>query len=106
LRELNRIRDHGLWNGAVNVSEAGSSYVCTVNASRDALVQYVGVAGAVPDYHLALQTSVLVGTEVSTLSMDLTQSRFLVSNRRNNLYRPDGVHHTTPDNVAQPLFAC
>jgi hypothetical protein len=107
LRELNRIRDHGLWNGTVKVFEAGSSYMRTVNESEDELGRYVGISGAVLDYFLAVEASIFIGTEVSTFTTDLVQSRFFRSNRQNYHYTPNGVQHVTPDNATEPpRFVC
>jgi hypothetical protein len=107
LCELNRIRDHGLWNGTVGVFEAGASYMRTMNASEDELGRYAGISGAVMDYFLAVEASTFVGAEVSSFTLDLIQTRFFRSNRRNYFYRPDGLHRATSSNATQPpRFGC
>jgi hypothetical protein len=107
LRELNRLRDHGLWNGTVQVFEAGSSYLRTINASEDEIGRYVGIGGAVVDYFLALEATVFVGTPVSSFSADVIQSRFFRNNLRNYHYRPDGVRLATAEGDKQPpRFDC
>lgn len=103
LRELNRIRDEGMWNGTVAVFEAGSSYM----RSSDVYGSYFGIAGAVMDYFLALQASVFIGTEVSSFSTDVIQSRFYRSEFRNYHYRPDGLRLAVAEGETQPpRFAC
>jgi hypothetical protein len=104
LKELNRIRDDGMWNGTVKVFEAGSNLM---RHSGDDFQTYSGISGAVIDYFLALQSSVFVGTEVSSFSADLIQSRFFRDNRRNYHYRPDGLALATGEaDVQPPRFAC
>jgi hypothetical protein len=104
LKELNRIRDNGMWNGTVKVFEAGSNLMRQTN---DDFQTYSGISGAVIDYFLALQASVFVGTEVSTFSADLIQSRFFRDNRRNYHYRPEGIALATRETDRQPpRFAC
>jgi hypothetical protein len=108
LRELNRIRDEGLWNGTVKVFEAGAAYMLTKSPEEDELGLYPGIAGSVLDYFLALHAKWFIGNDVSTFTMDLIQSRFFRSNRRNYLYRPSGeLHLATPEDAIQPPnFAC
>jgi hypothetical protein len=107
LRELNRLRDQGLWNGTVKVFEAGASYLRAINASEDEIGRYVGIGGAAMDYFLALEATVFVGTPVSSFSADVIQSRFFRANLQNYHYRPDGVHLATEEGDFQPpRFEC
>jgi hypothetical protein len=104
LRELNRIRDEGMWNGTVAVFEAGASYM---RGSDDIFGSYVGISGAVIDYFLALQSSVFIGTEVSSFSADLIQSRFYRSEFRNYHYHPNGLRIAVTEGETQPpRFVC
>ena len=104
LDELNRIIREGLWNGTVSVFEAGTAYMLRSNTTFE---KFSGIAGAVTDYFLALQAQIFVGTEVSSFSTDLIQSRFFKDNRHNYFYRPDGLHLATPPDALQPpRFYC
>jgi hypothetical protein len=108
LRELNRIRDEGMWNGTVKVFEAGAAYIIRTSSEEDELRQSQAIAGSVLNYFLALRAKWFVGTEVSSFSMDLIQSRYFRSNRLNYLYRPGGeLFHATPDEALEPpTFVC
>ena len=105
LNELNRISRDGLWNGTVKVFEAGTDYILKTNHSR--FVKYASIAGAVVNYVLSLQSQIFVGTEVSSFSLDVVQSRFFRGNFRNHFYRPEGILLvTTPDALHPPRFWC
>jgi hypothetical protein len=86
------------------VFEAGASYM---RGSDDIFGSYVGISGAVIDYFLALQSSVFIGTEVSSFSADLIQSRFYRSEFRNYHYHPNGLRIAVTEGETQPpRFVC
>ena len=99
---LNRARKEGLWNGTVVVREAGMASVKNSSFSR-----FPGISGAMMDYFLAMQSTVFIGTEVSSFSVELINNRFYSGNYMNYHYRPDGLHRATLEtDKAPPMFYC
>jgi hypothetical protein len=73
LRELNRIRQDGMWNGTVPVVEFGA------NALKGTVYEHCpSTAGAILNFFLTLQPqcSIFIGTPVSSFSHDVLASRF------------------------------
>jgi hypothetical protein len=103
LRALNRATAQGLWNGTVQVFEAGQG---ALNGTR--FSSRPGVFGAAVDYFLAVDAILFVGTEISSFSMDIISTRFYRGNKANNyLYLPGGIKAATPDGVdIPPRFNC
>ena len=102
LRALNHARKHGLWNGTVQVFEAGHQ---ALQGTRFA--NRPGVFSAAVDYFLAVDAKLFVGTEVSSFSMDIITTRFYRNHSANYLYAPSGVQPATPAGVKQPpRFNC
>ena len=96
-----------MWNGSVAVFEAGASYLRDSGKGGGPAASFYGISGAVLDYFLALEATIFIGTEVSSFSTDLIQSRFYRSEFRNYHYRPDGVHIATSQHEAlPPRFVC
>jgi hypothetical protein len=65
LKVLNHARRYGLWNGTVNVMEAGMK---STEGTR--FEQYPGISGATMDYFLALDAAIFVSTTVSSFSVE------------------------------------
>lgn len=104
LDELNRITRDGLWNGTVPVFEAGTDYILKTNST---FTQFASITGAVVNYFLSIQSQIFVGTEVSSSSLDVIQTRFFRKNRQNYFYNPNGLHVATPLEARMPpRFAC
>jgi len=102
LEALNHAASQGLWDGRVKVFEAGLPSLRNTTYNR-----YSGIAGAMTDFFLAVDADIFVGTEVSTFSIDVIQTRFYRGSMANYIYVPEGLQLATTAEMAQPpRFAC
>ena len=102
LQTLNRALKDGLWNGTVQVEEAGVS-----SLKRTSFRRRPGVVGSLVDFFLAVNAKVFVGTEISRFSMDVITTRFYNAQKANYLYLPRGIKHATPEEAERPpRFKC
>mmetsp|Transcript_10999 Transcript_10999/g.20548 ORF Transcript_10999/g.20548 Transcript_10999/m.20548 type:complete len:197 (-) Transcript_10999:741-1331(-) len=106
LKVINDCLENGLWNGRVRVKEAGSKYVEKI--SKDPWYRhYSNIVGGVLNFFMAIQSDIFVGTEVSSYSTLVVNSRFYREKRSNYFYRPDGLYWVTPPNGTKPhRFVC
>lgn len=106
LKVINDCLENGLWNGRVRVKEAGSKYVEKI--SKDPWYRhYSNIVGGVLNFFMAIQSDIFVGTEVSSYSTLVANSRFYREKRSNYFYRPDGLYWVTPPNATKPhRFVC
>eukprot|EP00979_Chaetoceros_neogracilis_P009572 scaffold2184_cov266-Chaetoceros_neogracile.AAC.31 len=105
LNEINDLLDNGMWGGKVKVVEAGSAIV--EEAGNPFYKYYSNIAGGIVNFFLAIQSKILVGTEVSTWSTLSINTRFYRGIKENYFYRPEGLHWVTPPNVTKPhKFVC
>ena len=74
LKEMNRLVKDGMWGGKVEVVEAGSAIV--EKAGHPFYKYYSNIAGGIVNMFLAIQSSIFVGTEVSTYSVMVSNMRF------------------------------
>jgi hypothetical protein len=96
LNALNRALAEGLWGGRVTVFDKDPPTEETA-----------GVLGAAVAYFMSLQSTLFIGTEVSSFSMDVISARFYQGNRNNYLYHPSGLKLATPeDAIIPPVFLC
>ena len=127
LELLNRITNHknakdgeflgGLWNGKIPVVEFGSEALHgTVYEHRPS------TSGAILNFFLGLDADIFIGTEVSSFSHDILNTRFFrgfstseknVQDDKNNLrennykYLPSGLEEWITNNMtAPPGFQC
>ena len=106
LRAINDYVENGLWGGRVKVVEAGSKLVQQV--STDPWYRhYSNIVGGILNFFLAIQSDIFVGTEVSSYSTLVSNSRFYRESRGSYFYRPTGLHPATPVNATKPhRFTC
>lgn len=108
LKTLNDILQYGMWNGKVKVVEAGSQMV--QEAGSDFYRYYSNIAGSIVNFFLAIQSNILVGTEISTFSTLAMNSRIYRGQLENYFYRPQGLYWMSPsndENVTKPhRFVC
>lgn len=102
LNELNRIVDHGLWNGTVKVFEFGA------NALRGTKFENrSSIVGSMINFYIGLLGKIYIGNEVSSYAIDLLSNRFYRNLTENYKYLPDGLHHWTPPGTKYPQgFKC
>ena len=97
--------ENGMWGGKVKVVEAGSAMVEA--AGNPFFKYYSNFAGGIINFFLAIHSSILVGTELSTWSTLSINSRYYRDIKENYFYTPDGLHWVTPPNVTKPhRFQC
>jgi len=102
LRELNKARDEGLWQGHVKVVEFGSKALEDTEY-RDR----PSTTGALINFFISIGAKIFIGTEVSSYSHDILATRFVRKHMENYKYLPDGLHHWTPPGLEDPPgFAC
>jgi|AntRauTorckE5430_2_1112549.scaffolds.fasta_scaffold16711_2 hypothetical protein len=108
LQVINDIIENGLWDGRVQVLEAGSRLVEQVN--KDPWYRhYSNLVGGILNFFLAIQSDVFVGTEVSSYSSLVASSRFYRGLGESYFYRPRsyGLNLATAPNAKKPhRFAC
>jgi hypothetical protein len=105
LDSINNLLENGMWDGKVKVIEAGSELV--ENDGDPFYNRFSIIAGGIVNFFLAVQSKILVGTEVSTFSTLSMNTRFFREQRENYFYRPDGLHWVTPPDAKKPhRFVC
>ena len=102
LKALNYAVQHGLWGGRVRVFEFGAAALKGTN------YQYrPSTTGALLNFYLALNAKIFIGTEISSYSSDLVNTRFYTDNRQNYKYLPSGIERWTTDEMREPPgFSC
>ena len=78
LQALNHARQYGLWNGRVKTFEFGAN---ALNGTK--YETRPSTTGALINYHIAIGSTVFIGTEVSSYSYDLVSTRFYTGNIAN-----------------------
>ena len=102
LKELNRVRDYGLWNGRTKVYEFGSHALQGTPYEKKP-----STPGAMLNFFLSVDAKIFVGTEVSSYSHDVLATRFFRGYMDNYKYLPQGlVHWTPPGTAVPPGFSC
>lgn len=81
LKSINQVIDEGMWNGQVQVHEAGSEFAKTYNHSIYS--KYSVLTGQIINLNLAFDSEVFIGTELSSYSGVVISSRFHRENRQN-----------------------
>jgi len=105
LKEINRVVEEGMWNGQVRVHEAGSEFAKAFNHS--VYSKYSTLTGQIINLHLALDSEVFIGTELSSYSGVVVSTRFYRENRKNYFYQPQGLVEATPEEAeVPPRFQC
>jgi hypothetical protein len=106
LQVINDCLENGLWNGRVRVKEAGSKYVEEIT-NEHWLRHHSNIVGGILNFFLAVQSDIFVGTEVSSYSTLVANSRFYREQQSNYFYRPNGLYWVTPPNATKPhRFVC
>jgi GDP-fucose protein O-fucosyltransferase len=106
LVELERVLQHGMFNGTVPVYHGYSNILQgTRYSTKPSTTQ------AMISYYIALQSDVFVGTRVSSYSQALVAARFYRNNMQNYEYVPitnGGIQHWTPVGKLKrpPSFDC
>ena len=111
LQQINLIIRDGMWNGKVKVVENGSQNFLLPTDKNDEYYKYFqrysNIAGGIINLFLAIQSNVFIGTEVSTYSTQVVNSRFYRQNMENYFYRPEGLYPVTLPNSTKPhRFMC
>lgn len=102
LKELNRAREYGLWNGRTKVYEFGSHSLQGTPYEKKP-----STPGAMLNFFLSVDAKIFVGTEVSSYSHDVLATRFFRGSMENYKYLPHGlVHWTPPGTTVPPGFSC
>jgi hypothetical protein len=105
LKVINEIVENGMWGGKVKVVEAGSRMI--EDAGSDIFKYYSNLVGSIVNFFLAIQSDILVGTQISTFSTLAMNSRLYREQRENYFYRPMGIHWMSPPNATKPhKFSC
>ena len=105
LQEINNAVERGLWNGKVKVVEAGVELA--KQSGHELYSKYYSLSGSIIDFFLAVQSSIFIGTEVSSFSVDVEITRFFRGMKTNYHYLPDQIVLTTPDESRNPpRFKC
>lgn len=102
LKEMNRLVKDGMWGGKVEVVEAGSAIV--EKAGHPFYKYYSNIAGGIVNMFLAIQSSIFVGTEVSTYSVMVSNMRFYRDIKNDFFYRPEGLYQVTPPGREKPFY--
>jgi len=79
-----------------------------VGFGRNALIgtkyeRFKGVCGAAVDFELAKNADILVGTTISSFSVDLATDRFFRNDYVNYFFNETGVYHWTKAEEKFPL---
>lgn len=106
LQTLNRIVQHGLWNGKVHAFELGSRILKNTPYSSTP-----SIIGAMLNFEVAMGSSLFVGTAVSSWSVDVVASRFYRNLTQNYHYLPgpdegEIVRWTRETDHQPPYFQC
>ena len=97
LNVIDEIVESGLWNGRVRVVEAGSELV-RKEAENPYYSYYSNIVGGIVNFFLAIQSSIFIGTEVSTYSTLVVNSRLYRGIQDSYFYRPQGLSSATIHN--------
>jgi len=98
LSALNRAVSFGLWNGTVKAFEFGANSLEGTKFGR-----FPSTMGAWINFYLATESQLYIGTEISTWSFDVMQTRFYKGNLENYKYLPTGIERWTKE--GEPLDA-
>ena len=99
LQIVHDVLKNGLWDGRVNVIEAGSKLA--VESNHDIYSKYPVLVGGIINFFLSIEATVFIGTEVSTYSTSIVNTRFYRKNdgslgggeeKRNYFYVPNGLY--------------
>jgi len=102
LAALNRAVKKGLWNGKVKCFEFGSDFLKDTKYAR-----YSATTGAWVNFYLAIKSKLFVGTEISSWSHSVMETRFYRGNLENYKYLPTGIKKwTTEDMDNTDPFGC
>jgi len=93
LNKIKDLLDNGMWGGKVKVVEAGS--VIVEEAGNPFYKYYSNIAGGIVNFFLAVQSKILVGTEISTWSTLSMNTRYYRDIKENYFYRPEGLKNVT-----------
>ena len=105
LEVLNDLVANGLWDGRVNVIEAGSNLA--IASGHEIYSKYYAISGGIINYFISIKAAFFVGTEVSSYSSAVVKSRFFREALNNYFYVPQGLKLVTPVNAtAPPKFSC
>ena len=85
LKIVNEILENGLWGGYTRVIEAGSRLALESNHAIYA--KYHTLVGGIINFFLSLDANIFIGTEVSSYSTSVVNSRFY----RNDNYSDGGM---------------
>ena len=105
LQVINELIQNGMWGGTVKVVEAGSDIV--ENSSNGFYKRYSNIAGSIVNFFLAIQSKIFIGTQISTYSTLVMNSRLFRENLQNYFYVPEGMKWMTPSKDSKPhWFQC
>ncbi len=105
LKEINRIVKDGMWDGKVKLVEAGSSVVA--KAGDPFYKKHSTIAGGIVNLYLAIESDIMVGSEISTYSVQAVNSRYYREKKENYFYLPSGLYWVTPPERKKPFrFGC
>ncbi|CAJ1967672.1 unnamed protein product [Cylindrotheca closterium] len=102
LKVINRVVNEGMWDGRVNVVEAGSSLV--EEAGDPFYKRYSSISGGIVNMFLAIHSDIFIGTEVSTYSVIAANARFHRGLLENYFFVPEGLKEVA--RTKQYRFAC
>jgi len=106
LKVVNEAVQSGLWGGRVEMVEAGSRMVEEV-LDNPFYKHFSNVVGGIVNFFVAIQADLFIGTEVSTYTTMVINSRFYRELRQNYFYRPEGLYWVTPEDRKVPhQFVC
>lgn len=107
LEIIDGIVKNGMWNGTVDVVEAGANLVKDVFEQNPVYMKHNSIVGAVVSFFTSLNSKIFIGTEISTYSTLAVTSRFYRENRENYFYYPNGLQWMTDLNATKPpKFKC
>ena len=74
LHVVNDLLQHGMWSGQTKVIEAGSQLA--IESNHDIYSKYSTLVGGIINFFLSLDASIFIGTEVSSYSTSVVNSRY------------------------------
>mmetsp|Transcript_10557 Transcript_10557/g.11645 ORF Transcript_10557/g.11645 Transcript_10557/m.11645 type:complete len:508 (+) Transcript_10557:144-1667(+) len=86
LQVLNHVMKHGLWDGQTQVIEAGSRLAKESNHAIYS--KYTVISGGIINFFLSLRSKIFIGTEVSSYSTSIVNSRYYRNQKKNYFYIP------------------
>jgi len=99
---LNRAIKTGLWGGKVKCFEFGSEFLKDTKYAG-----YSATTGAWVNFYLAINSKLFVGTEISSWSHSVMETRFYRGDLENYKYLPTGIKKwTTEDMDNTESFGC